>query len=732
MVANGEPAGAKLLTDVIIQLNIARKNVLSYPKGHPLINTTIDKAFELLEKLLTIKNEIIIGVAKDALLVGEEYLDVKSTVFKDFALALNKKAIASVTFIQPIKKEEFIKFHDIISAEQEKDAEFEDIIRETNKTEMENIKLKVLDYKAFRIIEEKRHDTQKKADKLWDSFIRAFLENLLDLIDDDEGEDLSESIMTSPASLAEMLNQKDIAEISQALCDTTVSSFLNKMGNSEEERKISLGRLTELISNLKPELREQFLASVIQHVTEKPDSADDILPEFPEILLNDVIEIISDKEKKVPATVLTLLQKLIDTVQEDEDASGWAKIERDTLGDLTENEIKNILTSSSKESSTPRDYSDILTKLASSAKPSETGVADKEMQKAVDKLNIEEKMVNIIFELLHSTPSGEEFSKLTGKLGEMSIFFLEIGQFHMLTKIYNVLAGYIKSNNETFSKTSSEAIQFFSEQSFMDEVINSFTLWGEEKHEEIAILIKKIGSRFLPHLLDALSSEKDPQKKNIFVQIITTFGSASTSEAIKRVEDTDPYFIRRLITILRQSNNRNLIPAIQRFLKHSDTKVQIEALRALLHLKAPDISELVSVKISSKDHYTSNSAISLAGVYKVKNAKDLMLNIIRKNLFWGTNIKKREACAKSLGEIGDPAVLPELGKICKARGLLNRKALKRLKVSIVHSITGYPPEKAVEFLEAQSGSDGSKDNEIQKACAETLDKIMNRKKNLNG
>ena len=94
------PLDTLLLSEAVIELNISRKNVGIYPPGHVQITRSIDRAFEILQSLFEVRPEMTLGVAKDTLLVGHDYLDQKNPVYRDFALSLNQQGIAAVTFLQ--------------------------------------------------------------------------------------------------------------------------------------------------------------------------------------------------------------------------------------------------------------------------------------------------------------------------------------------------------------------------------------------------------------------------------------------------------------------------------------------------------------------------------------------------------------------------------------------------------------------------------------------------------
>jgi hypothetical protein len=470
-------------------------------------------------------------------------------------------------------------------------------------------------------------------------------------------------------------------------------------------------------------MKDQFLSSILKHLSIDPNISDDIFSEFPGELVLDALETINKKDIYVHPLVMNVLQKLAGTVQDTQELR-WTHVERKTLGDIREDEMKEQLTAVFKEDAISSDYRDTLANLVTAAQVPESGESVEHMSDAISKDNVEGKMVDVIIEILGKDIPDEEFSRLIGKLGDMSVFFLETGQFNILAKTYDILESYAKSENETRKAVSNETVQSFSEKSFMEEVINGFDLWGKEKYEDIATLIRRTGPVFIPPLLDRLSKEQDTQKRTFLVELITTFGAAATSEAIKRVEDSDPYFIRKLIIVLRQSNDRNLIPAVQRFVKHHDPKVKIEALKTLLHFDAPGVSSIVGDSIIAGNDEISKTAIFLAGVYKVRDVKNLLLYILRKSLFWGANIEKKIACVRALGDIGDPSVMPELNKIYRIRNLFRRNALTKLKVSIIRSLAKYPDDEAAAFLETLSCLNGSKNSDLQKECRETLNKIM--------
>ena len=70
----------KVMSDFIYSLNIARRQIQSYPSGHPVIAVAANRLIKVLPKLLEFRAEITLGIARDTLLVGGQVLDRKNPI----------------------------------------------------------------------------------------------------------------------------------------------------------------------------------------------------------------------------------------------------------------------------------------------------------------------------------------------------------------------------------------------------------------------------------------------------------------------------------------------------------------------------------------------------------------------------------------------------------------------------------------------------------------------------
>ncbi|RME64955.1 MAG: hypothetical protein D6778_07100, partial [Nitrospirae bacterium] len=102
---------AKLLGDALIELNITRRNVQVFPKDHPTVQYSLQRAYEHLKTLFEIRPVITLAITEDNFIIDDQYIDPKNPVFKEYASYLHDLGISSITFRTGVDKDELYTFH---------------------------------------------------------------------------------------------------------------------------------------------------------------------------------------------------------------------------------------------------------------------------------------------------------------------------------------------------------------------------------------------------------------------------------------------------------------------------------------------------------------------------------------------------------------------------------------------------------------------------------------------
>src|SRR3990172_12988946 len=209
------PLDTQLLSEAVIELNISRKNVGIFPPGHIQITKSIDRAYEILRKMFEIRDEMTLGVAKDTLLVGQDYLDRKNPVYRDFALSLNQQEIAAVTFVQGLGKDELVRFHRILTTKPEEIRAAGGIGKVMADADIPYIRIHAIDYKSFHVTEEQEimrpHATRggEKPDAgVWQDFVSHLVSGTLAA--PGQGVSLKDATDIDPSEPARLLNERKL------------------------------------------------------------------------------------------------------------------------------------------------------------------------------------------------------------------------------------------------------------------------------------------------------------------------------------------------------------------------------------------------------------------------------------------------------------------------------------------------------------------------------------------
>ncbi|MDD1617825.1 MAG: hypothetical protein LUQ28_15430 [Methylococcaceae bacterium] len=143
----------RFLSDFIYSLNIARRQVAAYPPGHPMIASAAEKLLALLEKVLELRREVTLGIARDTLLLDGKQLDPTNPVYRDFAVNLFNARVASLTIQGGATAQEVRQFFEVLSYPRERIASAGGLQALLTATGVQGFRAQEIDYRAFHATE---------------------------------------------------------------------------------------------------------------------------------------------------------------------------------------------------------------------------------------------------------------------------------------------------------------------------------------------------------------------------------------------------------------------------------------------------------------------------------------------------------------------------------------------------------------------------------------------------
>ena len=738
------PLDTRLLSEAVIELNISRKNVGIYPAGHIQITKSIDRAYEILQKLFEIRSEMTFGVAKDTLLVGQDYLDRKNPVYRDFALSLNQQSIASVTFIRGLEKNELVEFHRIITTKPEDIVAAGGISKVMGESGISHVRIQAIDYGSFYITEEQEIFASpgkggpgagetaakpKAGHGLWQDFVSHLTEGRL--ATSGEGVSVMATEQIDPSELARLLNERRLdSESALQSYDQIISEHVRVRAEKKQlsqEQSTTLANLNMLLKDLHPELRKQFLSVAFRRISThtKAMGLEELLGGFPDDIVIDMLTQASVEGKEISPTLTGLLGKLtraqaqsVQSSQRDEQAREEAG-EKDLASSILPEHMEKLFDREKYEEYVSDDYQATLKRLSETAGVVATRIPVDEYEKTLEDDRLDFQIGRALIAFMEENIDEEDYREFGRKLVTLVPDFLKTGNFVLLLDIFETMHKQVREKpTENLRAMAADCLKIFSDPSFVDHAIQAFDGWARTKGREASNFLYALGPATIPGLMDLYAIDTTPGGRRVLFDLLCRFGQDAVREAIRRLLDPRPHYVRNLVMLIRWAGTPAAIPSIKFLLNNQAVKVRIEVLMTLLKFKDPEAPQLLRETIHSQDPDVVSQAVFLAGHFRVTEAVDDLLSLIKRVILFETDYTVNEEIIKALGEIGDPRAIGDLERLARVRTLYPQRRLKMQRL-LFASLGRYPVESitCLLLIGEQSGDDA-----IRKSCKKLMER----------
>jgi hypothetical protein len=679
------PIDVRLLSDAIIELNISRRNVAIYPKGHPSVESSLRRAFEHLKALLELRSEITIAIAKDTLIVDEHYLDRKNPVFREFAMHLSRLNIAYITFLAGVTIDELYKFHKLIS---EKAENLQERLQEE---EIAHIKVGFIDYSAF-VFEEGRKEGKEKSGRLLEKYIYGLMTGTLQVQD---VQNRLEGI--SPVELARIMNKISADRIKEEAYEDVITSYLRR--TSEGSFSVEgIKKLMEVIKSLRPDLKKQFLSSTVRYTSNRVDQMSKALKELSVDRIVEMINLLNEEGIVIPETLKNLLNEFAKCVP---DEFGTLDIKEGLLIDdfFISEDMKNIMKSEQFRRFVSESYHKEIKRILEADVSQLQGSEYEALKDEFSDEKIEEQYFYILLDLVSSdTLSEEDYESMIEKLKELSYLFIETGRYKEVLRLIETVERNLSLKK--FPKITSSILKFIHSEEFILSIIDSLSVMGRQAREDAFKLVEYYGEEIIPTLYNALIEEESKGIRRFLLNIIIQLGASAIPEAVKRLGDNRWFVKRNMLYIMNECGGEDIIPYVRNYCHHENLKVRMEALKCLLKFRDRYAIETLRELINSDDTELSEQAVFLAGTFRLKELIPDLIKKLKRRGLTGTDYHSKIPIIRALGDIGDPTALDELRNILSMKSIIYKGVIEKLKEEIYKTLKNYPYSEVKDLVEA--------------------------------
>ncbi len=725
------PLDSRMLSDAVIELNISRKNVSIYPPGHVQITKSINRAFEVLLKLFEIRQEMTLGIAKDTLFVGKDYLDRGNPVYRDFALSLSSQGIAAVTFRKGIDRPELERFHRIITTRPEDITKMGGISKVVANASMPNIRVIAVDYSSLHVTEEQElshaHTTpaEEKGPGLWGDFVSSLSSGTIAVPGRDEGVSLKDAEQIDPAELAQLLNERKLdPDMAIQSYDRVISSHLRVRS---EQRQLSRGQseelrsLNNLLKDLNPDLRRQFLAVTFDRTADASSAVtEEVIGGLTDNMIVEMLQQANTEGREISPTLTGLLSKLSSANSHvpEQMPPGGTGADREPQATMTQEQIQSLFKREQYETYVSNDYEDTLRRLGS-GKAAVTVPAGtfpiNEYIASMSEEKLDYQIGRVLLGFIDQEIEDDDYGEFLKKIMLNIPDLVKTEQFALLHDTFETLRLHSREKRSPGIRAMvANALRGFGSQSFISSVCHAFSICADQERARAAgRFLLALGTDAVPLIFDLYAREEAAGGKRAVFDLLCNIGHPAVQEAVRRLGDPRPYYVRNLLMLIRWGWDGSITSALRPLLRHDDVQVRHEAITALLRFRDPAAIPVLRAAILSQDPDESAQAVSLAGKFRVAGVVDALVGRLKRVILFESDYEDNEEIIRALGEIGDPKAVPELERIARGGWPLFPKSQARMKATIFESL-GRFPRRAVDDL--MSFGVQSDDPRVLRAC----------------
>lgn len=707
--ASNGGADTFLLSSLLVDLNIARRNSRSYPHGHPVVASSLEKVLASYDLLLRECPEISIGVARDHLIVNDLPLEKTNPVFRDFARVLFDRGIAALVLRPGIGLGELKNFIHLLGLKREDIQQQGGIAKVWLELNLTTLSIRTIRYDLFSVTSLDATGVVGGGN-LWERFARS-------IVRDQEGGKPAPGEELEPELVAAILNgqlQHRITPGESAECVDALARLMRRIASGpsdKDEKEQSLQKIGELVSRLNPELRRQFLESSFSGEGQEGDAeVREVLSHLSVDAMVEILDDVNSRRTRIPPVVVGLLQRF--SRQAGEGAppqAGAAPEEPDT------EKMRILFREHVTEEFTPEEYQLTLNRIVTGEPlPRFQGESSvDELLKTLDPHFVESGIGEIILQLMLAQDEGAD-EALVRNLEEMRDYFLETGEYGRLLHMFEQITG-----KDVPAAWGDVVRGLLSERTFFDEVMDGLVTWGKPKFDQIAAILRLGGAAAAEPLLDRLAAEESMSLRRFIIDRLIEIGPLAREAAIRRLNDSRWYVLRNLLIILRSMNDPALPDLLRPLLGHEDRRVRQEVVRILLHYREAGAEKQLLTDLEGGDSAAQLTAIGLAPSCPSPQVLERLVTLLNRPGFSAGDCELKSAVIRALGEIGRPEVLPALAKILGASSMLNARPLSRLKGELIASLASYPRQIVLPILQRLSAGR----DEIGRQAAEVLRKV---------
>ena len=623
-----------------------------------------------------------------------------------------------------LKKEDLREFNRILSAKPADIWALGKIESVFTGAGITGIKVKVIDADHFRLGEKKeviqtKVEQKVKDEHFWQEFFARLKSEAL-MRSQSDGIPTDQEKMDPVEAIRFLNKQREHWPSAVFSYEKMVHDYFSEIPKGRQispEKFEALTGVNSLVSDLNPELKKQLIDVVERQITLHPDTAlmAENLKCFPDDIFKEIIRQTNERGAQISPALVNLLKKMAGIQEAPASPDGLKE------KDFSSKDVETLLKREEYENYVPEDYARLLKKAA------ETSSSDEEFDESQFPLHehlitltyehVDFRICQLIHSLMDEEIAEEDYLVCSGKLARSLPELLKGGQFPFLTTVMETLRRHAREKPiENIRQKALSLLRSLSEKETIARTVAPFILKGTGEPAVLTTFLISSGVQNLSWLFDLYLDPKASLSATI-TEIMKGFGRSATEEAVKRLPEQDSQTIIRLLTFIREMDDRSVASSLKNLFHHEDWTVRREVIKTLIQFDDPAVIELLRESLKAENHDEVLEAVGLSCRYRVADLLEDLTSMLKTFVIREENAILNEWIVGELVKTGHPSVIPHLERIAATWFTFSPKSLSRMKVALYRNLRHFPKNQVLKLL--QKGN-RSRNKEIRTICIKIL------------
>jgi hypothetical protein len=706
------------LVQAVVDLHIARRTLLIYPANHSQVKRSVVKAYKQVADILGSQETLTLTAMEGELQVGSRQLKTRNPVSRELALDFKRYGIAVVKFHKGIEIKELGRFLQLLTLDSDKVAARGGLSAVAAMVKLPHIAIQAVDYSQLQLTEEKeirRSAEGGGSDSTWQQFVTHLLEQV-----DGQGAPPGHSV-TGPTRLATLLNEQRLS------VDTAVDQYGSlveaALGHGAGSQPLSeaLAQFQQLIRELHPELQEQFLTATFDRCGQSASMLDaaNLVDGLGVDLIVRMLRQANSDGREISPSLMAFITKMGQA-----DTTGTPPGARNTDGALMSDQVDALLTREEYENYVDEGYAKLLHALTQQgqAEQEESWSVARKVELHLTDAHIQSHVGRAIEHLMVTSADTAAYRDWARQLAYLLDDLLDSGAYAYLAELMASIRREQAGADTDRAAIAGLVMDRFTDPQFIATAIEKVRHSMDQIVPEALVFLMELGEPVVVEIFDGLDPDLTLYDQGVLSQILENLSSLTAREALARIKDPRPEYVRRMIRIIRRLGDSQKAESIRPLMNHDDVDVRIEALAALLHFR--NKWGLMRLREYLEGPWSTEAAraFDLAGKFAARDVVPLLITIADGR----GDVERRAAALRALGRIGDSSAIPVLSTLVRSRWHLFSKQSLQLKSVVFETLAGYPPAEVKDLLHFGLQQ---KNDRIRFACENTLREMSRAARN---